>query len=279
MMARETILTPGLKRGRLNGGWMASRRRRFLLSALVLSVAVHVGAALLVVFLPRVLPHEAPPQQEGTVELLMVERKGAQPSQAGQQRESQSTQQQPEQQAEVPKQEPQPPSTQAAGPQAVPAPPVSTSATDLTSPTTGETSQKVGKADNKPDTQATATQSAPPKSQEGPVFDLAGTESESNAEVLGGRVVPASPDNRFRNRPPIYPVEAARQGQHGAVVVLIHVSDTGVATGIEVVQSSGVDSLDQAAVDAVRKWRFRPALQQGRSVPFAMPFRFVFDPY
>lgn len=133
-----------------------------------------------------------------------------------------------------------------------------------------ETAQAADEPDNRPPAQA-------PKAQEAPVFDLAGTESESNAEVLGGRVVPASPDDRFRNRPPIYPREAAMRGEHGAVVILIHVSETGVASSVDVMETSGVASLDKAAVDAVRKWHFRPALQEGRAVPFDMRFRFIFD--
>ncbi len=109
------------------------------------------------------------------------------------------------------------------------------------------------------------------------MFDLAGTESESNAEVLGGHVIPASPDNRFRNRPPIYPDDAANRGEHGSVLLIIHVSEAGVAVAVDVVESSGVASLDRAASTAVEKWRFHPALQEGRAVPFDMPFRFVFE--
>jgi len=45
-----------------------------------------------------------------------------------------------------------------------------------------------------------------------------------------------------------------------------------------VLVSSGYDILDQAAVTAVRKWHFRPAMQEGRSIPFDMPFRFIFEP-
>jgi protein TonB len=87
------------------------------------------------------------------------------------------------------------------------------------------------------------------------------------------------PDNRFRNRPPAYPAEAEMRGQHGAVVVVIHVSENGVAASVDVVESSGVAVLDQAAVAAVRKWRFHPAMQAGRTIPFDMPFRFVFEAY
>ena len=137
-----------------------------------------------------------------------------------------------------------------------------------------EPPQEAAQAADEPESQPPAQA---PKSQEAPVFDLAGTESESNAEVLGGRVVPASPDDRFRNRPPIYPREAAMRGEHGAVVILIHVSENGVATGVDVMETSGVASLDKAAVDAVLKWHFRPALHEGLAVPFAMRFRFIFD--
>ena len=111
------------------------------------------------------------------------------------------------------------------------------------------------------------------------MFNLEGTESDSNAVALGSRILPAMPDNRFRNRPPAYPVEAVMRGEHGEVVVLIHVAENGLATSAEVVESSGVEVLDQAAVTAVRKWRFRPAMQAGRAIPFDMPFRFIFNPY
>jgi protein TonB len=85
------------------------------------------------------------------------------------------------------------------------------------------------------------------------------------------------PDDRFRNRPPAYPPEAEMRGEHGSVDVLIHVSESGIATGADVTQSSGVASLDRAALAAVLKWHFRPAIRDGRGVPFDMPFRFVFE--
>jgi protein TonB len=110
-----------------------------------------------------------------------------------------------------------------------------------------------------------------------PVFNLEGTDSESNAIVMGKQVIPASPDNRFRNRPPVYPFDAAARGEHGEVVVVIHVSEYGVSAGADVAVTSGVASLDRAALDAVRKWHFRPAMKDGRSVPFDMPMRFIFE--
>jgi hypothetical protein len=49
----------------------------------VLSIAIHVAVALMIVLLPRVVSPDARPREEGTVELLMVEKKGAQPITGG----------------------------------------------------------------------------------------------------------------------------------------------------------------------------------------------------
>ncbi len=100
--------------------------------------------------------------------------------------------------------------------------------------------------------------------------------ANSNAVVLGGRVLPASRDDRFRNRPPPYPVEAEVRGEHGAVTLLIHVSESGVASAIDVLESSGYEILDQAAVAAVRKWHFHPAHERRTADPLrhAIPFYF-----
>lgn len=108
-------------------------------------------------------------------------------------------------------------------------------------------------------------------------MNLAGTDSETNAIVTGDNIIPASPDDRTRNRPPIYPVDAARRGQQGTVIVVINVSPLGLTAGAEVVRSSGYPSLDNAVLDAVRTWRFRPAIRDGLAVPFDMPMQFVFS--
>jgi protein TonB len=203
----------------------------------------------------------------------MVEQKGS--SAAAPKQESSPAQPQPSKQEQTDKPETPRPDSPAAPPPLA-APPVANTADEPAPPSAVATPQQEAKAEPRPDAPPPAP-TPQPKAAEAPVFDLAGTESESNAEVLGGRVLPASPDNRFRNRPPIYPDEAAIRGEHGSVLLLIHVSEAGIATGVDVVQGSGVASLDQAAVTAVRKWRFHPALREGQAVPFDMPFRFVFQ--
>jgi protein TonB len=124
---------------------------------------------------------------------------------------------------------------------------------------------------------AETAQPAPPKQV--PQINIGGTDSESNAIVLGPDVIPASPDNKARNRPPIYPEDAARLGQQGAVLVVVHVGPSGLPAGVEVERSSGYASLDKAAENAVRKWTFQPATKDGLPVPydFRMNFTFAFQ--
>jgi protein TonB len=260
-MGQEIVATPRAAVGRVR---VASGRRRVLRIAVLLSVAFHLAAAALIVLLPRMLPQEARPQEQGTVELLMVEQKGTEASPGGQPQEAKTAPAQPEQAA-----------TKAAeaAPPAVPSPSQNgdepTPAPAQPSPTRPEGQQQAANQIAAPPT--------PTRAPEVPVFDFEGTESESNAIVFGGHVLPAMRDDRFRNRPPIYPVEAEIRGDHGSVVVVIHVSETGIAAGVDVAESSGVSSLDQAAVAAVLKWHFHPAMKAGHTVPFDMPFRFVFQ--
>jgi protein TonB len=67
---------------------------------------------------------------------------------------------------------------------------------------------------------------------------------------------------------PIYP-PIARSAHVGGVVILDAVLDaTGRVSSVRVLRS--VPLLDQAAVDAVRQWRFTPTLLNGDPVPVAM---------
>jgi protein TonB len=49
-------------------------------------------------------------------------------------------------------------------------------------------------------------------------------------------------------------------------VVHASIDPEGKVTGARVARSSGVDSIDEAAVAAVRSWRFVPALDKGAPV-------------
>ena len=61
----------------------------------------------------------------------------------------------------------------------------------------------------------------------------------------------------------------------GRVTVLFVVDESGRVQN-PVVQTSDDPSLEQAALDAIRKWRFQPGKRGGESVPFRMRLPIVF---
>lgn len=110
-----------------------------------------------------------------------------------------------------------------------------------------------------------------------PEINLGGTDSLSNVLVQGDQVIPAGPDPRVRNREPIYPLEAARRGEQGTVMLVIHVSPEGLADGVDIARSSGFGILDRAAYDAVTSWKFVPAVRDGQAVSSVITLRVVFE--
>jgi len=64
-------------------------------------------------------------------------------------------------------------------------------------------------------------------------------------------------------RPPIYPPRCLRMGIEGTVRVRVLVGEDGVPQEVTVGKSSGEAALDQAAIEAVRTWRFEPARRDG----------------
>lgn len=70
----------------------------------------------------------------------------------------------------------------------------------------------------------------------------------------------ASFDAAYLNNPaPAYPLTSRRQGESGKVLLLVQVTPHGTAAQVEIKQSCGFARLDEAALEAVRKWRFVPA--------------------
>jgi protein TonB len=62
-----------------------------------------------------------------------------------------------------------------------------------------------------------------------------------------------------RNPPPQYPRLARRRGYEGQVILEVLVGRSGRVEKLKVFQSSGYETLDQAALASVRTWRFQPA--------------------
>lgn len=246
-----------------------------LLLAALVSILLHVA-----VLVPVVLrmgetatepPDQAGPTEQGTIEFLPVEAQGSVPQPSPQEHQPDPVQ------AQAPS--PAPPTEH----QAEPVEPQREAEADTPSETQAEadtepTEPARAEAESSPAPPPPSPPPTPPAQQaSGLTMNLAGTDSETNAIVTGHNIIPASPDDRTRNRPPVYPIDAARRGQQGTVIVVISVSPLGLTAGTEIVQSSGHASLDQAVLDAVRTWRFRPAMRDGMAVPFDMPMQFVFS--
>ena len=77
---------------------------------------------------------------------------------------------------------------------------------------------------------------------------------------------------------PDYPPAALRANQSGEVLLRIEVQADGRPGAITVVSSSRHRALDQAAIRAVRRWRFEPALRDGVAVPGVVQQSIRFDP-
>ncbi|MGE4551578.1 MAG: energy transducer TonB, partial [Desulfovibrionaceae bacterium] len=66
--------------------------------------------------------------------------------------------------------------------------------------------------------------------------------------------------------PPDYPASARRRGLTGVVELRFLVEPDGAVSEVEVVSARPEGIFEQAAIQAVRRWRFRPGLVQGRPV-------------
>ena len=65
---------------------------------------------------------------------------------------------------------------------------------------------------------------------------------------------------------PVYPVQALRTREQGTVLVLAQVDINGQVSDARVVRHSGSHTLDRAAPNEVRRWKFSPALHDGQPI-------------
>lgn len=86
--------------------------------------------------------------------------------------------------------------------------------------------------------------------------------TETASSTARGVAVPAPRGNPR----PEYPEMAKRKGWQGECLLRVSVSPEGKATSVSVYRSSGYASLDQAALTAVRRWRFLPQSVGGACV-------------
>jgi protein TonB len=78
------------------------------------------------------------------------------------------------------------------------------------------------------------------------------------------------------NPHPRYPTQARSRGHEGRVLIQVSVLGNGRVGSARVASSSGHGSLDRAALKAVKRWRFRPALRGGKPVAATLTVPVVF---
>lgn len=80
-------------------------------------------------------------------------------------------------------------------------------------------------------------------------------------------VLSHKPSFRLPPQPPHYPAQARRRNQQGTVLLEVRLDERGQQRGLAVLRSSGIASLDRAALEAVANWRFNPQQHNGVAVP------------
>lgn len=70
----------------------------------------------------------------------------------------------------------------------------------------------------------------------------------------------------LNNPAPDYPNMARRLGQQGRVLLKVLVAENGTAEAVALASSSGFEKLDQAAIEAVKKWSFIPAKRSNQPI-------------
>jgi periplasmic protein TonB len=70
----------------------------------------------------------------------------------------------------------------------------------------------------------------------------------------------------LENPAPVYPALSRRIGEEGRVILRVFVEPNGRASQVQIRTSSGSSRLDQAAQDAVSRWKFFPAQRGAEAI-------------
>lgn len=81
-------------------------------------------------------------------------------------------------------------------------------------------------------------------------------------------VLPRSDAAHLNNPAPAYPSMSRRMGEQGQVQLDVYILPDGSVGEIKLRRSSGHARLDQAALDAVRHWRYQPARRGDQPIPW-----------
>lgn len=99
----------------------------------------------------------------------------------------------------------------------------------------------------------------------------------SRGEALSGLNSPEAPSILELIRP-VYPPLARRLGKEGTVLLKLHIDEMGRPVEVEIIKRAGY-GFDEAALNAIKQSRFRPAMKNGIPVSSVVivPVRFVLE--
>lgn len=112
-------------------------------------------------------------------------------------------------------------------------------------------------------------------------FPMAGIASA--APGAAGRIARVEgdvvPPRAIETSPPVYPESARKDKIEGTAQIETVIDENGDVTEPKVVKSSGNGDLDQAALDSVSRWKFKPATQDGEPIKvyYTLTIRFTLD--
>ncbi len=98
------------------------------------------------------------------------------------------------------------------------------------------------------------------------------TSGAGAGDGVGNGVRPGSAARIVSSYPPAYPSAAKRDGAQGTAMVRVSLSDSGRVAACSIYQTTGNSALDEAALKAVRGWRFTSGMA-GAEVLVRVSFR------
>lgn len=120
--------------------------------------------------------------------------------------------------------------------------------------------------------QAASTQKSPEKALSNPSSSSSvsagsgGGASGSNG--TGPFFSPRVDASHLNNPKPAYPVASRKMAEEGTVKLSVYILANGTVAEIRLKKSSGYPRLDEAAIKAVKQWRYLPARQGDTPIPY-----------
>jgi protein TonB len=145
---------------------------------------------------------------------------------------------------------------------------------------------------HEPSQEATQSPAAPTPNKESPATSSredntppsapnpAPTADRNKAKPEEATFTPPRTDAEHLNNPaPVYPAISRRMGEQGKVLIDVHILPNGSVEQLKIRTSSGYPRLDEAALKAVKQWKYVPAKRGDQAIAFwyIQPISFVLN--